>query len=94
MATDGVIARVDISSCQLATLSGAKVGDTESRIRALYPGVITSEHKYDDRGHYLTLEPKDDADRSFRLLFETHAGRVTQFRAGRLPEVYLVEGCF
>lgn len=91
------IARVDVyEGSRITTLSGARIGDTEARIKSLYPGQIkVTAHKYtgDRGGHYLTFIPKDAADRNYRLIFETLNGRVTQFRAGKLPEVEYVEGC-
>lgn len=103
MMIDGRVARIEIDSCQIKTRGppagtrvnvGAGIGDTESRVKSLYPGIEVSEHKYDDNGHYLTLVPKDAIDSKYRLLFETDGKVVTRFRAGRIPEVELVEGCF
>lgn len=94
MIIDGRVARVDIDSCQLATKSGARIGDTESRIRSLYPGIEITAHQYTEKGHYLTLVPSDGPDRSYRLVFETDGSRVLTFRAGKLPEVGWVEHCF
>jgi hypothetical protein len=95
MVTDGKIARVSVwSNRQIATLSGAKIGDTEARIKALYPGRIqVTPHTYVSSGHYLTFVPKDARDRHLRLVFETDGNRVTAFHAGKLPEVGFVEGC-
>lgn len=97
MVTDGRIARVDVyDKSSVTTLSGAKIGDTEARIKALYPGQIkVSAHKYtgDSGGHYLTYVPKDKSDRNYRVVFETDGKRVLRFRAGKLPEVEYIEGC-
>ncbi len=97
MVTGGRIARVDVyENKNITTLSGAKIGDTEARIKALYPGQIkVSPHNYtaDSGGHYLTFVPKDKSDRFYRVVFETDGKRVTTFRAGKLPEVEFVEGC-
>lgn len=91
------IARVDVfKGSRMTTVSGAKIGDTESRIKSLYPRrIAVSPHKYtgDRGGRYLTFIPKDAADRNYRLIFETLNGRVTQFRSGKLPEIEYVEGC-
>lgn len=91
------IARVDIfKGSRISTLKGAKIGDTEARIKSLYPGRIkVKAHEYtgSSGGHYLTYMPQDSKDRNYRLVFETYQGRVTQFRAGKLPEVEYVEGC-
>jgi hypothetical protein len=85
------IMRVDVyQDSAIATLSGAKIGDSEARIKSLYKGRIrVTPHPYtgDRGGHYLTYTPKDASDRNYRLIFETLNKRVTQFRSGQLPEV-------
>ncbi len=95
MVTGGRISRVDVNrNSRVTTFSGAGIGDTEARIKSLYPGQITvTPHKYVQGGHYLTLRPKDRAYGNYRLIFETDGKRVTQFRSGKLPEVEFVEGC-
>lgn len=95
MVTNGRIARVDVrKNSAIATLKGARIGDTESKIKSLYPGQIkVTPHKYIAGGHYLTLVPKNDANSNARIVFETDGKRVTEFRAGKLPEVEYVEGC-
>jgi hypothetical protein len=89
------IARIDVrKSSPITTLSGAKIGDSEARIKQLYPGQISvTPHKYRPEGRYLTYTPKDAKDSSYRLIFETDGKQVTDFRSGRLPEVTWVEGC-
>jgi hypothetical protein len=95
MVTNGRISRVDVwNNKSIATLSGAKIGDTESRIKSLYPGQIqVTPHKYVQGGHDLIFIPKDAVDKNYRVLFETDGKRVTRFRSGKLPEVEFVEGC-
>ena len=91
MVDEGRIARVEIDSVGIATAAGARVGDTEERLRSLYPGRVTvTPHKYED-GHYLTVNAAGDS--AFAIVFETSNGRVTRYRAGRRPAVMLVEGC-
>lgn len=95
MVTENRISRVDVwRNSKITTLKGAKIGDSEARIKSLYPGQIqVTPHKYVQGGHYLTFIPKDRADQNYRLVFETDGKRVTQFRSGKLPEVEYVEGC-
>jgi hypothetical protein len=95
MAIGKVIARVDIhNNSSMSTVRGAKIGDSEQRIKSLYKGQIkVTPHEYVQGGHYLTFIPTDAADKKYRMVFETDGRRVTQFRAGRLPEVQYVEGC-
>jgi len=94
-ATSDVIARIDIDNPKITTVSGAKVGDTEARIKSLYPGQIeVTPHKYTGpQGHYLTFVPKNKAEQNYRVIFETDGQRVTKYRVGKLPEVEYVEGC-
>jgi hypothetical protein len=95
MVTQGRISRVDVwENKNITTLKGAKLGDSETRIKSLYPGQIkVTSHKYVQGGHYLTFIPKDSADKNYRLVFETNGKVVTRFRSGKLPEVEFVEGC-
>ncbi len=89
------IARVDVwKNRSITTHSGAKIGDTEAKIKSLYQGQIqVTPHKYVQGGHYLTLVPKDRADSNYRVIFETDGKRVTQFRSGKRPQVEYIEGC-
>ena len=95
MVTENRIARVEIwENRRISTLKGARIGDTEAKIKSLYPGQIrVTQHEYVQRGHYLTFVPKDAADRNYRIVFETDGNRVTNFRSGKLPEVEYIEGC-
>jgi hypothetical protein len=91
MLQDGKVARVDVRSGTVATAAGARIGDSEARIKSLYPGRVTvSPHKYVQGGHYLTVTP---ADNNYRIVFETDGKKVTSYRSGRVPEVEQVEGC-
>ncbi len=94
MVVGGVIARVDVRDTTITTSEGARVGDGEDRIRKLYDGRVSVEpHKYVPSGRYFIVSPRDQGDTTHLLLFETDGGRVTEFRAGRVPEVQWVEGC-
>ncbi|MDQ2665056.1 MAG: hypothetical protein M3Z05_03515 [Gemmatimonadota bacterium] len=93
MTARGRIARVDVSSGVVATAAGARVGDAEEKIAALYPGrVQVGPSKYSS-GHTLTIKGGSPADSMYRLIFDTDGKRVTALRAGRSPEVAFVEGC-
>jgi hypothetical protein len=93
MVEDGRVVRVDVRAGTTATEEGARIGDSDERIRQLYDGRVTaSPHKY-TAGQYLTVTPVSPADSAFRLVFETEGGRVTEYRAGTVPQVEYVEGC-
>ena len=90
MVTKGSIARIDVLKRNYSTDKGAKVGDSEARIKRLYKGMYrVSKHFYTD-GHYIEVEMKG---RKYSIIFETDGKRVTYIRAGRIPEVGYVEGC-
>lgn len=94
MVENGRISRVDIrDDMTVKTAAGAGIGDTEERIKSLYPGqVAVQPHKYTS-GHYLVVSPKSANDADMRLVFETESNKVTRFRSGKLPAVQYVEGC-
>jgi len=94
MVEKGRISRIDVTnSSTIATTAGARIGDTEERIRSLYPGrVISQPHKYTD-GRYLVVTPANPADSAFRIVFETDGTRVLRYRSGIRPAVEYVEGC-
>jgi hypothetical protein len=91
MVENGTVTRVDVTSGSVATVEGAKIGDSETRVKSLYPGqVAVQPHKYTS-GHYLVVTPKSGGD--YRIIFETDGSNVTRFRSGKLPSVANVEGC-
>ncbi|MEO8576693.1 MAG: hypothetical protein ABI556_08340 [Gemmatimonadales bacterium] len=93
MMENGKLARVEgRSNTSVRTAAGAGIGDTEDRIKSLYPGQVTVQpHKYTD-GHYLVVKPTGSPANE-RIIFETDGKKVTQFRAGRTPAVEYVESC-
>jgi hypothetical protein len=94
MLEDGKIARFEIRSGGITTAEGAGIGGSESRIKSLYAGRVTSTpHKYVSGGHYLTVVPASRADSVNRTIFETDGSQVTEFRSGKTPEVEQVERC-
>lgn len=91
MVADGRVVRVDVLDPEVETREGARVGDSERRIRELYPrNLEVRPHKYTS-GHYLIVTPAEGG--SHRLVFETDRVEVRRYRAGVLPEVEWVEGC-
>jgi hypothetical protein len=93
MVIDDTVARVQVDSAGVRTTEGAQVGDSESRVLELYGARARIEpHKYTyPDGHYVVVTPPGDT--LHRIIFETFKGRVTKYRAGRLPAVQYVEGC-
>lgn len=94
MVVNDTIVRVDVVRGSPApTTEGARIGDTEDRVREIYGARLgVQPHKY-TAGHYLIVTPAATRDSAFRIVFETDGSVVTRYRAGRLPEVEWVEGC-
>jgi hypothetical protein len=91
MVEKGEISRVEVQPrSDIATVAGAKIGDSEDRIKSLYPGVEVKPAKYAP-GHYLEVTPKNGGNN--RIVFETDGKKVVKYRSGRLPAVEYVEGC-
>jgi hypothetical protein len=85
------VVRIDIRSSRYATDRGARVGDSEARIRRLYRGEYkVSRHKYFEAGRYIEVAAKGGR---YLLIFETDGRRVTTYRVGRPEQVGYVEGC-
>lgn len=100
MMLDGALSRIDVTSGRAAippvwkTEAGAQIGDSESRIKELYPGrVTTRQHVYVENGHYLEILPTDPALDEYLMLFETDGEKVTRFRAGLHDPTRWIEGC-
>jgi hypothetical protein len=79
MLSRGRLVRIDVIKAGIRTASGAGVGDTEDKIKRLYPGRITVEphHYVPDTGHYLIYSPADAGERNYGMIFETEDGKVT-----------------
>ena len=93
MVVNGKVARIDVDTGAVTTEDGAKIGDSEERLKSIYDGDLKVEpHKYNPGWHYMTVLG-DSASAGKALVFETDGKSVTSFRVGRLPEVKWVEGC-
>ena len=94
MLARGQVARVDIDSAGVSSDAGVAVGDSAAKVAEAYATRMTATpHKYVPGGQYLTVRSASPADSLRRMVFETENGRVTRFRAGRVPEVEWVERC-
>jgi hypothetical protein len=92
MLSNDTVVRFDVLDSAVATADGARVGDTEERVRQLYAGHLADQpHKYLPGGRYLIVTPAGESVE--RIIFETDGKVVTKYRAGRRPEVENVEGC-
>lgn len=87
-----VLVRIDVFGeydKNIQTAVGVKVGDSEKKVKQLYPSIKMEPYSYEDQ-HYLTVTSKDGLS---AIIFETDGKNVSTFRAGKFPEVSLVEGC-
>ena len=82
------LARIYVGSRRYATRSGVRVGDTEQKVLATYPGEIVRESHAYTSGSYLKI-----IDGNRKVVFETDGRRVTQISTGRRPEIDYIEGC-
>ena len=89
MVEAGKVARVEVRSGSVATSAGARIGDSEAKIKSLYPQATVTPHKYETAGHYLTVAPAGNN----RIIFETDGKRVVNYRSGARPQVEYVERC-
>jgi len=93
MVVKGKVARIDVDTGAVTTDDGAKIGDSEDKLRTIYGDDLQVEpHKYNPGWHYMTVMG-DSASAGKAIVFETDGKKVNMFRAGRLPEVKWVEGC-
>jgi hypothetical protein len=91
MIEHGQVTRIDVTDGRHPTVLGIRVGDTEARAQATYGGKLeVTPHKYDGRGHYLTLR---SPDKKSAMIFETDGERIVRMRAGVVPSVEYVERC-
>lgn len=90
MVINEVIARIDFTSNKYSTDKGAKIGDTEEKIKSLYRGIEVHPQKYDEKLHDMEIYSDD---KKYLIIFETNGKVVTGFRIGRAEEVSWVERC-
>jgi hypothetical protein len=93
MVEDDIVVRAEVRVPGIWAEGGGAVGMLETDVLGRYRGRIRVEpHPYTGpEGHYLIVD--DPARVGLRMIFETDGSRVTNVRAGRLPEVDLIEGC-
>lgn len=96
MVTSGRIATVEIDTNKIVTNYGAKIGDSESLIKSLYPAgqIQTARLANSEQGKSWTVQPSSFGEKNLRLVFVSTNGKaVTRMMAGKVPEVNYIEGC-
>lgn len=92
MFINGKVARIDVQNPKIMTLRGAKIGDSEAQVKALYPEQLKITPNPYRGDHFLTFYPKDLKDRDYRLIFKTRKGRISALHSGKVPAVKYSEG--
>ncbi|HYI93789.1 MAG TPA: hypothetical protein VEX68_09620 [Bryobacteraceae bacterium] len=88
------VARIDVFKGSWRSVSGAGIGSTEEQVKKMYGDLLSvKRHKYDDKGHYLIVRPRDPTYKGYEMRFETDGKIVRTFRSGLAEAVLLVEGC-
>jgi len=94
MVENDKIVRVEVGRSAVTTRSGARVGMTETELRAMFPGQIENAPDAVVDGRALQFVPTDEADANYRVIFVLDQQEtITQLRAGVLPAVGYGEGC-
>ena len=84
--TEGTIERVDITTPDITTRSGAGVGMTEQELADLFGASLTTQPS-ETGGNQVVFTPSDEGDAQFRVIFETNGEEVLSFRSGRVLQV-------
>jgi hypothetical protein len=93
MVEDGVVVRVDVDTSAIETSEGVRVGDTIERVRSTYGSRLSSSpNKYTGEPD-LRVRSSIPDDTLHEIIFETLAGKVRHYHAGKRPQVRYVEGC-
>jgi hypothetical protein len=81
--------RIYIRTPVFATTAGIRVGSSEERVLAAYPGVLdrVPQHYVPDQDNLVLKKGRS------KVVFSLTDGKVTEISAGRKPEIDYVEGC-
>jgi hypothetical protein len=91
MVLNGRITRVNVTTKDVATRTGARVGDSVAKLHSLFGSSLEIEtHKYDASGKYFYIW---ESSRKRGEKFEVIGGRVKSIYAGD-DSIDLVEGCY
>ena len=90
MFSAGVLERIDISTSEVATPQGAKVGMRLEDVQALFPKSSREPNFYTAPNENLIVPLSKEI---FALFEEDSKGAVNSYRVGREAAVRLVEGC-
>jgi hypothetical protein len=93
LVSDGTIARISVfAEPPVATAEGGHVGDSEAHILELYKDAKVEDAPVEFGGGHIISTKSSDGQHGY--VFTTDGTTVTDWRAGRYPEVEWVEGCY
>ena len=90
---DGTVERVDIDTPEITTRSGAGIGNTEDRIMGMFGDRMQISPMPDGSGNLLAFVPRDEADKEYRVMFQSDGKHVVRLWSGKLPWVQYLDGC-
>jgi hypothetical protein len=93
MLLDGRVARIDVTTRGIPTLSGALVGDLVSRVPQIYGGRLRATAHDFGSGEGMEYLTMFSSDHHYGIRFETDGERVTEFYVGTSEAVQFIEGC-
>jgi hypothetical protein len=94
MLEEGVIVRIDVLDDSVKTPEGVGVGSSEADVLSIYGARATVlPDKYDPMGKNVEVAETNPRNPPLLYVFETDGTMVTDYRAGRVPQVQYVEGC-
>jgi hypothetical protein len=94
MVVGGMLVRADVTSREIATTDGFRIGDSAAKVERFYGSRATLEtHKYVPNARWIVVTPNGANASKFRIRFEVKDSAISQIIAGRLPYVELVEKC-
>jgi hypothetical protein len=93
MLIDGTLQRIDVREGAVATDTGVRIGDPVQKVHDTYGKtveVLPHKYEWESGAQYLTIY---DREKAVAIRFNTAAGKIASFQAGRMEPVQYVEGC-
>lgn len=86
------IVRIEVSEDIAVTPSGIRIGDSPSKVKAIFGNTVTDEPQFYDGPEARTLTVLS-SDRKTAMRFEIYDDRVREIYAGYERHIHFVEGC-
>lgn len=88
MLEQGIVTRIDVAATEVATLSGARIGDTEGSVVEHYAGRAKPGSESDGT-RILSIYPEQQR----QMVFLLESSHISAYRVGQVPAVQYEEGC-